>query len=62
MTGANSSEKLLSLSLEFAIEITIIIPYIGVIFSFMGSLSFLFLDDFDATANSSVTIKSSSTV
>ena len=31
------------------------IPYIGVVFSFMGSLSFLFLDDF-------VHIKSSSTV
>ena len=32
--------KKLLIALEFAMEITPIIPYIGVVFSFMGSLSF----------------------
>ena len=39
-----------------------IIPYIGVVFPFMGSLSFLFLVDFEGNAAISVAIKSSSTV
>ena len=44
-----------------------IILYIGVVFSFMRSLSldryhFLFLDDFEGNANISVAIKSGSTV
>ena len=57
----NSDEKL-SLSLEFAIEITPSIPYIGVVFPFMGLLSFLFLDGFEGNTNISVPIKSGSTV
>ena len=40
----------------------LIIPYTGVFFPFMGSLSFLFLDDFEGNANISVSIKSGSTV
>ena len=39
-----------------------ITPYIRVVFPFMGSLPFLFLDDFEGNANISVTIKCSSTV
>ena len=39
-----------------------IIPYIGVVFPFMGSLSFLFLDDFEGNSYISVTIKFGSTV
>ena len=43
-----------------------IMPYIGVVFSFVGSLvrslSFLFLDDFEGKANISIAIKSGSTV
>ena len=42
LTAAEIAARL-SLSLEFAIEIIPIIPYIGVVFSFMGSLSFYFL-------------------
>ena len=38
-----------------------VIPFIGVVFSFLGSLSFLFLDEFEGNANMSVAIKSSST-
>ena len=34
----------------------------GVVFPFMGSLSFLFLDDFERNARISVAIKSGSTV
>mgnify|MGYP001796575078 CR=1 FL=1 len=50
------------LSLEFAVEIMPIITYIGVVFPFMGSLSFLFLDDFEGNAKIYVTIKPSYTV
>ena len=50
------------LPLEFAVEITPIALYIGSVFPFMGSLSFLFLDDFEGNANISVVIKSSSTI
>ena len=45
-----------------------LIPYVGVVFPFIGllslsrSLSFLFLHDFEGTANISVAIKSGSTV
>ena len=39
-----------------------IIPYLGVVFPFMGLLSFLFVDDFEGNANISAAIKSSSTV
>ena len=39
-----------------------IIPYVGVVFPFMGSLSFLFLDDFERNTSIFVAIKSSSTV
>ena len=35
---------------EFAVEITPIISYRGVVFSFMGSLSLLFLHDFEGNA------------
>ena len=48
--------------MEFAIEIMPIIPYVGVVFPFMGSLSFLFLDDFKGNTNVSVAINSGSTV
>ena len=48
--------------MEFAIEILPTIPYIGVVFPFMGSLSFLFLDDFEGNANISAAIESGSTV
>ena len=48
--------------LEFAVEIIPIIPYIGIVFPFIGSLSLLFLDDFEGNANISVAIKSGSTV
>ena len=51
-----------SLSLEFTIKSSLIISYIGVVFSFMRSLSFLFLDDYEGDANISVRIKSGSTV
>ena len=40
----------------------LIIPFIEVVFPFMESLSFLFLDDFERNANISVTIKSGSTI
>ena len=43
-------------------EITLIITFIGVVFSFMESLSFLFLSEFEANANISVAVKSGSTV
>ena len=39
-----------------------IIPYIGVVFPFIGSRSYLFLDDFEGHANNSIAIKSSSAV
>ena len=39
-----------------------IITYIGVVFPFMESLSFMFLDDFEGNANISVAIESGSTV
>ena len=39
-----------------------IITYIGIVLSFMGSLPFLFVDDFEGSANISVAIKSGSTV
>ena len=38
------------------------IPHIGVVFPFIGLLSFLFLDDFDGNAKISAAIKSGSTV
>ena len=40
----------------------LIITIIGVVFSFIGSLSCLFLDDFEGNPNISVAIKSGSTV
>ena len=43
LTAAKIATKKLSQSLEFAIEILPILPYIGVVFSFMGLLSFCFL-------------------
>ena len=43
-------------------EIIPIMPYIGVVFPFMGSLSFLFFVDFEGNANISVAIKSGFTV
>ena len=48
--------------LKFPIEIIPIIPYIGVVFSFMGSPSYLFPEDFIGNANICVAIKSSSMV
>ena len=47
---------------KFATEIIPIIPYKGVVFPFMGSLSGLFLDALEGNANISAAIKSSSTV
>ena len=62
MVSWKNSDKNLSLSLEFARETVPIIPYIGVVFSFMGSLSFWFPNDFEVNANISTAIKSVSTV
>ena len=42
--GHENGDEKLSLCLDLEIKIMLIIPYIGVVFSFMGSLSFLFLD------------------
>ena len=39
-----------------------VIPYIGVVFSFMRSLSFLFLDDFEENPNIYVAMKSGFTI
>ena len=39
-----------------------IIPYIGAVFSFVGLLSSLFLDDFEEDSNIPVAIKSGSTI
>ena len=49
------------LLLEFAIETIHIKPYVGVVCSVTGSLSFLFLDYLEGNANVSADIKSSST-
>ena len=43
-------------------EITLIVIYIGVVFSFIGLLSFSLFDDFEEITNISVAIKSGSTV
>ena len=56
--SCENSDKKLSLLLEFAVEITPIISYIGVVFPFMGLISFLFLDDFEENGNISVAIES----
>ena len=44
--------------MEFAIEITPIVAYLGVVFPFIGLLSFLFFDDLEGIASISVAIKS----
>ena len=61
LTAAKNSDTNLLLLLEFTIEIMAIIPYMGVVFSFIGLLSldllsFLFLDYFEGNANISVAI------
>ena len=48
--------------MEFAIEITSDIPYIGVVFLFIKLLSFLGLDNFEGNTNICVAIKLGSTV
>ena len=48
--GHENGDEKLSLCLDLEIKIMLIIPYIGVVFSFMGSLSFLFLGEFEGNA------------